>query len=91
MFAGAVLDAATGEMMEYRHLIKHPKHKGTWGDSFGDEVGRLAQGRQKSGLEGTNTLFFINFNQIPKDRIKDITYDRICCNVRPEKDDPNRT
>ena len=90
-FAGAVLDATTGEMMEYRHLIKHPKHKGTWGNSFGDEVGRLAQGRKKSGLEGTNTFFFVNFDQIPKDRIKDITYDRICCNVRPEKDDPNRT
>jgi hypothetical protein len=91
VFAGAVLDQATGEMMEYRHLIKHPKHKGTWGNSYGDEVGRLAQGRKQSGLEGTNTLFFINFNQIPRDRIKDITYDRICCNVRPEKDDPNRT
>ena len=92
VFAGAVLDSATGEMLEYRHLIKHPQYKDTWmNKSFGDEVGRLAQGRKQTGIEGTNTLFFINFEQIPRDRIKDITYDRICCNVRPEKDDPNRT
>ena len=92
VFAGAVLDSATGEMLEYRHLIKRPQYKDTWmNKSFGDEVGRLAQGRKQTGIEGTNTLFFINFEQIPRDRIKDITYDRICCNVRPEKDDPNRT
>ena len=90
MFAGAVLDGATGEMLEYRHLIKHPLHKHTWGPSFSDEVGRLAQGR-RGGVEGTNTIFFIPYEQIPADRIKDITYDQIVCNIRPEKDDPYRT
>ena len=55
-FAGAVLDSTTGEMMEYRHLIKHPQHKERWGRSFGDEIGQLAQGR-KGGVEGTDTIF----------------------------------
>ena len=30
VFAGAVLDSATGEMLEYRHLIKRQEYKGTW-------------------------------------------------------------
>lgn len=76
--------------MEYRHLIKHPQHKERWGRSFGDEIGRLAQGR-KGGIEGTDTIFFMPYEQIPRDRIKDITYDQVTCSIRPEKDDPYRT
>ena len=45
--AGAVLDGATGELLEYRHLIKNPVYREVWGGAFGKEVGRLAQ-----GLEG---------------------------------------
>ena len=90
-FAGAVLDGTTGEMLEYRHLIQRPQYKDIWmNKSFGDEVGRLTQGR-KGGIEGTDTMFFIHFDQIPLDRIRDITNDRIVCMVRPEKDDPNRS
>ena len=89
-YAGAVLDGATGNLLEYRHLIKDPRYKEIWGVSFGDEIGRLAQGL-KGRVEGTNTIFFIHKHQVPYDRRKDVTYDRICCNVRPEKADPNRT
>ena len=42
--AAAVLDEETGELLEYRHLIKRPKTKAVWGYSFGNEIGRLAQG-----------------------------------------------
>ena len=41
-------------------------------------------------MEGTNTLFFIKYEDIPMDRKKDVTYARICANYRPEKEDPNR-
>ena len=42
-------------------------------------------------VEGTNTIFFIKQEEIPRDRTKDVTYARICCNVRPEKvNEPNR-
>ena len=88
-FAGAVLDGTTGNLLEYRHLIKDPRYKEIWGQAFADEIGRLAQGR-KGGVEGTNTLFFINKHEVPPDRRGDVTYDRICCNVRPEKDNPHR-
>ena len=42
--AAAVLDGDTGKLLEYRHLMKNPKYKKIWGNSFGNEVGRLAQG-----------------------------------------------
>ncbi len=88
--AAAVLDGETGEMLEFRHLMKSEKYREVWGDEYGNEVGRLAQGREKTGLAGTDTLFFIRYEQIPADRRRDVTYERICCNVRPEKEDPNR-
>ena len=34
-FAGSVLDTDTGELLEYRHLIKHPRLKDEWKFSFG--------------------------------------------------------
>ena len=87
--ANAVLDTDTGELMEYRHLMKKPKYKTTWGNAFGNEVGRLAQG-MPGRVKGTDTIVFIPQSNIPQDRWKDVTYARICCNYRPEKADPNR-
>ena len=77
-YAEAVLDGATGELLEYRHLIKHPKYKDVWGHAFGDELGRLCQG-MPGRVEGTDTFFFIHKHEVPLDRRKDVTYDRICC------------
>jgi hypothetical protein len=89
--AGAVLDGETGELLEYRHLIKHSKFKKTWNRSFGDEISRLAQGRKDGSIKGTDTFFFIHKHQVPADRFRDVAYDRVVCTVRPEKADPNRT
>ena len=87
--ANAVLDSATGELLEYRHLIKNPAYREVWGGAFGKEVGRLAQGLPGI-VEGTDTIDFIHKDEIPPDRWKDVTYARIVCNYRPEKADPNR-
>eukprot|EP00956_Cyclotella_meneghiniana_P027262 scaffold60751_cov36-Cyclotella_meneghiniana.AAC.6 len=83
------MDEDTGEMLEYRHLIKRPKYRDTWSKAFGKEIGRLAQG-QKGVVEGTNALFFIPLSDVPMDRKRNITYARICANYREEKKDPNR-
>ena len=64
--AGAVMDAETGEMMEYRHLIKKEKYRKTWGHSFCNKIDQLAQGIP-GRVEGTNTFFFIEYEQIPQD------------------------
>jgi hypothetical protein len=85
---GAVMDSDTGDMLEYRHLLKNPKYRETWSKAFGKEIGRLAQG-QEGVVEGTDALHFIEYDEIPRDRRKDVTYARICADYRPEKSDPN--
>jgi hypothetical protein len=80
-----------GEILEYRHLISNPKTKSVWEHSYGNEIGRLAQGMPGRN-KGTNTIFFIPRDQVPHDRIKDMTHGLIACLIRPEKlDKPNRT
>ena len=39
-----VLNEETGELMEYRHLIGNPEYRELWQNSYGNELGRLAQG-----------------------------------------------
>jgi hypothetical protein len=89
-WANAIIDPDTGASMEYRHLLKSPKHREDWTKSFANELGRLAQGvggRQK----GTNTVYYIRHDQVPENRRKDVTYGRICVDYRPQKEEPNRT
>ena len=88
--ASAVLDVDTGEMLEYRHLMKNPKYRQPWGHSFGNEVGRLAQG-MPGRVKGTDTMRFVEMCEIPSERRKNITYARIVCNHRPQKEEVNRT
>ena len=82
-YANAVIDDETGEIMEYRHLMKNPKHRERWQRSFGKEIRRLAT--------ETKTIKFQLKTEIPRDRWRDITYARIVCNERPEKQDPDQT
>ena len=58
--AYAVLDDKTGDLLEYRHLIKHPKYKDVLTKSFSKEIVRLAT--------MTETIFFIQKDAIPQER-----------------------
>ena len=42
-------------------------------------------------VEGTNTFFVIKFEDIPKDRLNEICYTSVGCEVQPGKKDPNQT
>ena len=42
--ANPVLDQETGKLLEYRHLLKHPRFQKVWTQSAADKFGRLAQG-----------------------------------------------
>ena len=85
----AVMDAKTGKMLEYRHLMQSPEKNGAM-YSFGNEIGRLAQG-MPGRVGGTDTIKFIALEQISKDRRKYVTYARIVCNKQPQKKEANRT
>jgi hypothetical protein len=43
-FAGAVMCDDTGDLLEYRQLVKIPKYRQKWTSALGKEIGRLAQG-----------------------------------------------
>lgn len=88
--AASVPDEETGELLKYRHLIRRPKHKEARGYSFGNKIGRLAQGMSGRN-NGTNTIYFINKSEIPDNRWKYITSGRIVCNMRPQKEEVFRT
>jgi hypothetical protein len=86
----AVLDMDTGKLMEMKLLLVNPKYKEVWGKLYTTDLGYLAQGIPGVS-KGTDTIVFIRRDEVPIDRIKDITYGCMCINYRPEKDDPNQT
>jgi hypothetical protein len=81
--AYAVLDNETGNLLEYRHLMKHPKYKDVWTKSFGTEIRCLAM--------TTETIFFVKKDKIPDDRKGNETYARIVCVYCNGKKDKYRT
>ena len=82
----SVTHQISGVAQEYRHLIKGPERK-IWEISFANELGKLAQGIR--GVKGTTTVIFIIKDQVPKD--KKVTYGKIVCEVKPEKEEKERT
>jgi hypothetical protein len=80
-FALAVLDNKTEDLLEYQHLLKHPKYKDFWSKSIGKEIWCLAT--------TTKTIAFRAKQEIPQAQRQDITYGRIICNYWPEKKDPH--
>jgi hypothetical protein len=74
--------------MEYRDLLKDPKHRETWSRAAANEHGRLFNGVGKNAdgtqrVKGTNTCHWIKKSQVPKG--KRVTYTRTVVAVRPEK------
>jgi hypothetical protein len=90
--ANPVVHPTTGEhITSYEKLAKDPLMKEVWTTAFGKELGSLAQGDNKTGAAGTNTVFFMSHDEIaniPKDRT--VTYAREVVDYRPQKEDPNR-
>ena len=89
--AKSVLEHETGKKLNYGQLRKHPRLQDTWKTSFSNEMGRLCQGvgtgtnGKGKIIEGKNTFFAIKFENIPKDRLNEICYISVVCEVRPVK------
>jgi hypothetical protein len=62
-----------------------------WEKSASNELGRLCQGLSDRRVKGTNTLFFIKKDAVPKERRQDITYGNFVCELRPNKAETHRT
>eukprot|EP00804_Cyclotella_cryptica_P019746 CCRYP_009657-RA/>CCRYP_009657-RA protein AED:0.25 eAED:0.25 QI:0/0/0/1/1/1/2/0/496 len=91
-FANPVVHPITGQTIgKYEELANDPVLWDTWTTAFGKELGALAQGDNKTGAAGTNTIFFTtqsDIENIPSDQT--ITYARVVVDYCPQKDDPNR-
>ncbi len=84
-------------MLKHHQLRTHPDYKSIWDTSYANELGRLCQGIGTNNInptgkciDGTNTFRPITYTEIPSDRWQDVTYSWVVCEVRPQKDDPNR-
>ena len=82
-----VYDPASGQYLEYRHLLK-TSSKQVWENGCSKEFARLCQGRSKDDTAGTDTITWIDPNELPSN--KRPTYIRACANYRPQKADPFR-
>ena len=77
--------------LNYHPLLCHPKYKESWAKSTANEFGCLAQGLKDNRVKGTNTIKFIHKDQVPTDRIKDMTYSSVNCNFKPNKEEKECT
>ena len=86
--ASAVLEG--DNILKYRQLLRHPMLGPAWNTSSLSKCGSLAQGIG-GRVKGTDTILFINKEDMPLDRVMDVTYAQFVCNIRPEKEEKNRT
>ena len=86
----AVLDEEMGDLMGCRQVMKCPKYRKLYAKSYSQKLGRIAQ-VIPCVVNGTNTIFSINKNDIPAERWKDATYGRVVVNYRVEEGYPCRT
>lgn len=86
--SNAVLEG--GKVLKYRQLIHCPRIGEQWRHSSADKFGRLAQ-RIGGRVKGTSTINFIPKHHVPEERMRDLTYGNFVCNIRPEKDEVDRT
>jgi hypothetical protein len=81
-----VVHPVTSKQVEYMALMNEPDLQPLWKRGFSNEAGRLFQGIRN--IPGTNTCFFVELTNIPKDR--KITYGKIVCDYKPHKKEKER-
>ena len=85
-----VMDADSGNMLNYLQLIQHRKYKKGWNKSLANEFGRLANGVGRR-IKDTTTIKFIHREDVPRKRMKDVTYGQLVCSMGTKKAELNRT
>ena len=72
--------------------MNDPETAEVWQTAFGKDFGKMAQGGDKTGQKGTNSVFVMTHKEIDiaKHAGHKWTYARVVVNYRPQKEDPNR-
>ncbi|KAL7475246.1 hypothetical protein ACHAW6_001168, partial [Cyclotella cf. meneghiniana] len=79
-----------GKLLKYCQLLCHPDYQADWSKSSANEFGHLANG-VGGHVKGTNTICFIQKQDIPGTCIKDIIFGQFVCKICTEKKAPNCT
>ena len=88
--SNAIIDDDTGVAMKYIQLIKNQELTPVWIKLFVNEIGRLPQG-VGGRVKGTDTPFFLPYNNIPENSRKYVTYGSTVVHYRPPKDEMYHT
>ncbi len=72
--------------------MNDPETAKVWQTAFGKDFGGMAQGDNKTGQKGTNSVFVMTHNEIDIAKAAGYkwTYAKIVANYRPQKEDPNQ-
>ena len=89
--AQTIHDKETNTYLRYQQLLRHPNYTKAWNISAANEFGRLAQGLKDGRVKGTDTIRFIQKDEVPSDRMKDVTYGSFSCDFKPNKEEKERT
>ncbi len=73
-----------------KQLMHNPATSETWQTAFGKDFGGMAQGNNKTGQKGKNSIFVMTHDKItriPKNQT--VTYAQVVVNFCPQKVDPH--
>jgi hypothetical protein len=72
--------------------MQDPTMAEVWQTAFGKDFGSMAQGNNKMGQKGTNSVFIMAWKEIDgvKAKQEKWTYARILVDFQPQKDNPNQ-
>ena len=92
-FASSMVHPTTGDSISsYKRLMNDTETAEVWQTAFGKDFVGMAQGDNKTGQKGTNSVFVMTYNKIDiaKAAGHKWTYTQIVVGYRPQKEDPNR-
>ena len=92
-FAPPMVHPTTGETItSYKWLMHDPATAEVWQTAFGKDFGGMAQGDDKTGQTGTNSIFVMTHAKIKQAYADKVTfaYAKIVVDFRPQKEDPYR-
>jgi len=87
--ANSAINVDTGQPAELRELLRSSEGP-LWTRSSAMEWGRLSNGCTTYSTSGTQAIQFIPFSDIPRERLKDITYIKLVVADRPFKEETKR-
>ncbi len=92
-YANQMVHPVTGKSItSYKKLMNDPATVETWQTAFGKDFGGMAQGDNKTGQKGTNSMFVMTHREIAQvySKKKFFTFANPVVDYRPQNEDPNR-